>query len=149
MISVYSLNSQKLPHLHAVLVHQGQASGGHYWAYVRKNPVDYHEECEQVEITVERNKAADSIQSDRRDSESCDLSHSARKSSQRGPLLAECQVTELVVTDIVPQTGQTDVDSTSLESSSRGALSTIMTPIVLHTHPSCCTQDNVRVFVGG
>ena len=23
-------------HLHAVLVHQGQASGGHYWAYVRK-----------------------------------------------------------------------------------------------------------------
>ena len=22
--------------LHAVLVHQGQASGGHYWAYVRK-----------------------------------------------------------------------------------------------------------------
>ena len=24
-------------HLHAVLVHQGQASGGHYWAYVRKN----------------------------------------------------------------------------------------------------------------
>lgn len=107
-------------HLHAVLVHQGQASGGHYWAYVRKNPVDYHEECEQVEITVERNKAADSIQSDRHDSESCDLSHSARKSSQRGPLLAECQVTELVVTDIVPQTGQTDLDSTSLESSSRG-----------------------------
>lgn len=24
-------------HLHAVLVHQGQASVGHYWAYVRKN----------------------------------------------------------------------------------------------------------------
>ena len=24
--------------LHAVLVHQGQASGGHYWAYVRKRP---------------------------------------------------------------------------------------------------------------
>lgn len=24
-------------YLHAVLVHQGQASGGHYWAYVRKN----------------------------------------------------------------------------------------------------------------
>jgi len=24
-------------HLHAVLVHQGQASLGHYWAYVRKN----------------------------------------------------------------------------------------------------------------
>jgi len=120
--AVYSdkLMNSTCYHLHAVLVHQGQASGGHYWAYVRKNPVDYHEECEQVEITVERNKAADSIQSDRRDSESCDLSHSARKSSQRGPLLAECQVTELVVTDIVPQTGQTDLDSTSLESSSRG-----------------------------
>ena len=25
-------------HLHAVLVHQGQASGGHYWSYVRKPP---------------------------------------------------------------------------------------------------------------
>ena len=25
-------------HLHAVLVHQGQASGGHYWAYIRKPP---------------------------------------------------------------------------------------------------------------
>ena len=24
--------------LHAVLVHQGEASGGHYWAYVRKDP---------------------------------------------------------------------------------------------------------------
>ncbi|CAI8024839.1 Ubiquitin carboxyl-terminal hydrolase 25 [Geodia barretti] len=25
-------------HLHAVLVHQGQASGGHYWSYVRRPP---------------------------------------------------------------------------------------------------------------
>ena len=24
--------------LHAVLVHQGQASGGHYWAYIKKTP---------------------------------------------------------------------------------------------------------------
>ena len=27
---------KKTAHHHAVLVHQGQASGGHYWAYVRK-----------------------------------------------------------------------------------------------------------------
>ena len=32
-----SMNST-LYHLHAVLVHQGQASGGHYWSYVRKPP---------------------------------------------------------------------------------------------------------------
>lgn len=25
-------------HLHAVMVHQGEAYGGHYWAYVRKHP---------------------------------------------------------------------------------------------------------------
>lgn len=25
-------------HLHAVMVHQGQASGGHYWAYTRRQP---------------------------------------------------------------------------------------------------------------
>ena len=25
-------------HLHAVMVHQGEASGGHYWAYTRKHP---------------------------------------------------------------------------------------------------------------
>lgn len=25
-------------YLHAVMVHQGEASGGHYWAYVRKHP---------------------------------------------------------------------------------------------------------------
>ena len=30
-------------HLHSVLVHQGQASGGHYWAYVRKKGPKSHD----------------------------------------------------------------------------------------------------------
>ncbi len=36
--AVYSdrLMNSTCYHLHAVLVHQGQASGGHYWAYIRK-----------------------------------------------------------------------------------------------------------------
>ena len=38
--AVYSDDSMNtvVYHLHAVLVHQGQASGGHYWSYIRKPP---------------------------------------------------------------------------------------------------------------
>lgn len=37
-------------HLHAVLVHQGQASGGHYWSYVRKPPSLHVEPTPAVEV---------------------------------------------------------------------------------------------------
>lgn len=36
--------------LHAVLVHQGEASGGHYWAYVRKTYTDDNSIVEQTVV---------------------------------------------------------------------------------------------------
>lgn len=45
-----TMNSTRY-HLHAVLVHQGQASGGHYWSYVRKPPSLHVETTPAVEVT--------------------------------------------------------------------------------------------------
>lgn len=45
-----TMNSTRY-HLHAVLVHQGQASGGHYWSYVRKPPSLHVETVPAVEVT--------------------------------------------------------------------------------------------------
>lgn len=45
-----TMNSTRY-HLHAVLVHQGQASGGHYWSYVRKPPSLHVETAPAVEVT--------------------------------------------------------------------------------------------------
>ena len=51
--AVYSDDSMNTTvyHLHAVLVHQGQASGGHYWSYVRKPPSLHVETTPNVQAT--------------------------------------------------------------------------------------------------
>ena len=81
-------------HLHAVLVHQGQASGGHYWAYIRRwgNP------CVRRQST--------SITShDQSHDQSHDPADAAFESQDSRPSQTEQQV------DVTPQTGQTSEES--------------------------------------
>ena len=161
-------------HLHTVLVHQGQASRGHYWAYIRKNPrIDYEEgelscDLEPIDIRVERNKA---VQNGGRGTEPCDTAggrgtepcdaaggrgtepcdaggHGTGPCDAGGhgtgpcdavggrgivsqglscnrpsvPILTECQVTELLVTDKTPLTSL-ESSQASLDTDSQGSLS--------------------------
>ena len=204
-------------HLHTVLVHQGQASGGHYWAYIRKNPrTDYHEgelscDLEPVDIRVEQNKAVQNggrgsgpcdaaggrgtepcdaaggcgtgpCDAGGRGTESCDATCGRGTEPQDtiggrgtwpcdagghgtgpcdadghdnesqgllhdGPLvsiLTECQVTELVVTDITPLTSlessqaSLETDSKSAGSLSEGSGSSPPPAILIVNEPSEC-----------
>ena len=186
-------------HLHTVLVHQGQASGGHYWAYIRKNSrTDFHEgelSCEQLEpvdIRVEQNKA---MQNGGRGTGPCDAAGGrgtgpcdaaggrgtgpcdavggrgigpCDAAGGRGigpcdavgghgtesqglihdgpsePILTECQVTELVVTDITPLTSlessqaSLETDSKSAGSLSEGSGSSPPPAILIVNEPSEC-----------
>ena len=219
-------------HLHTVLVHQGQASGGHYWAYIRKNPrTDYHEELscelEPVDIRVEQNKAVQNggrgtgpcdaasgrgtgpcdAASERgtgpcdaaggRGTRPCDASGCGTGPSDAGgrgtgpcdaaggrgsephgaigghgtwpcdagghdnesqglihdgqsePILTECQVTELVVTDITPLTSlessqaSLETDSKSAGSLSEGSGSSPPPAILIVNEPSECGVPRV------
>ena len=77
-------------HLHAVLVHQGQASGGHYWAYIRRlsNP-------------LLRQQSSGS-------NASHDLSHDV---DDVADVTLESQDESSQSTDVTPQTGQTSGQS--------------------------------------
>ena len=46
-------------HLHSVLVHQGQASGGHYWCYIRKPPSLHVETTPTPQATPSSAEASD------------------------------------------------------------------------------------------
>lgn len=106
-------------HLHAVLVHQGQASGGHYWAYVRKpaglqiGPEKGSERRRPAKTSVKESKTT-GVQ-DRPGPESHD--GSSELPGDGGVVVVESQsesedsevieVTEVGTTESAPQTGQT------------------------------------------
>ena len=83
-------------HLHAVLVHQGQASGGHYWAYIRRwgNPLIKRQINETTTTTVLHDQ-------------SHDTATEAVEGQGSQPPVVEQRV------DITPQTGQTSGESSS------------------------------------
>ena len=93
-------------HLHAVLVHQGQASGGHYWAYIRRldNPF------------LRQQSTGGTISHD----QSCDQSQCHHESDVvlESQDIAESSRTE-PATDVAPQTGQTS-DHDSRQTSETG-----------------------------
>lgn len=89
-------------HLHAVLVHQGQASGGHYWAYIRRlyNPYlkrgqptgsGSHEQSRDVSHDQSHDLPGDVVLESQSESEGQGASESLQTH----------------VADITPQTGQT------------------------------------------
>lgn len=94
-------------HLHAVLVHQGQASGGHYWAYIRQLYNPYRK----------RRQPTGSGSHDPSRDQSHELPGDVVLESQSE---SEGQGTsegaESRVTDITPQTGQTSGQGSPLTS---------------------------------
>ena len=77
-------------HLHAVLVHQGQASGGHYWAYIRRLSNPFLRQQSSGSNT------------------SHDLSHDVDDVTD---VTLESQDESSQSTDVTPQTGQTSGQS--------------------------------------
>lgn len=98
-------------HLHAVLVHQGQASGGHYWAYIRRLYNPY----------LKRRQPTGSGSHDQSSDVSRDQSHELpgdvaleNQSESEGQGASESVQTR--VADITPQTGQTSGQGSPLTS---------------------------------
>ena len=89
-------------HLHAVLVHQGQASGGHYWAYIRRLYNPYLPDIKQRTGSGSHDQSRDLEQLPVHDADVVLESHSESESQDVG----ESVQTEQVRTDITPQSGQ-------------------------------------------
>lgn len=85
-------------HLHAVLVHQGQASGGHYWAYIRRIYSPY----------LKRRQRTGSGSHDMSRDQSHDLPGDvALESRSESEDQGASESVETRVAEITPQTGQT------------------------------------------